>query len=428
MSRIISLADEGYRKFGPLPQSGGGLTADQVAERASNSKISDYEAAGVWVRRLARKKGGRFIHSFKIINILDRSTDLGGNRLAFVDDYFRSDIATVDIPSITTESDNLLHLVSSAKEPPRWRGMYRLDQALNYAGAQRFKPLLCDHVLPCFFDLFPEGKIAVVRYNTEYEDAASLVRTLYAAAQTPLSEIMKGGFKGIGTLQEWHHHSLIPLGRLLLDIFLYLFYPFIGGYRGGLAGLDFLFLFEPAEKYLPDIFPRNWLAIASTSAGFGHEKVDFFKSLQDFQGPEWQHAAHQRFQYVSGYTVAERLSLLEWYINRLNRLLYELTDVANFTQENAPDGYIDPVLAFEHHLTVDRLARKTILAMSLEEVGTAKHLVFETADLYDSLSHLFRNTSNDTDFFKQIFHTEKGPALLRDRLVQLPTPFGYKTI
>ena len=253
---------------------------------------------------------------------------------------------------------------------------------------------------------------------------AALMRTLYAAAQTPLREVATGDFKGIGTLQEWHHHSLISFGRLLFDIFLYLFYPFIGGYRGGPPGLDILFLFEPAEKYMPGLYPRNWLAVASTTAGFGHEKVEFFKSIQDFQGPEWQHAAHQRLQYNCGYTVAERLLLLKWYINRLNRLLYELTDVANFTEKRNPNGCIDPVFAFEHHLTVDRLVRKTLLAMSLEEVGTAKHLVFETADLYDGLSKLFGNHSEDTGFFKQLFHTETGPTILRNRLGQLPAPFG----
>jgi hypothetical protein len=250
------------------------------------------------------------------------------------------------------------------------------------------------------------------------------MRLLYAAAQTPLQEVVKFGFKGIRTLQNWHFNSLTTLGPLLLDIFLYLFYPFIGGYRGGAVGLDFLFLFEPAEKYMPGLYPRNWLAVASKTAGFGEEKVDFFKSMQEFQGPEWQHAAHQRFQYGRGYTVAERLSLLEWYLGHVNRLLYELTDVANFTENKAKDGFIDPVFAFEHHLTWDRLTRKTLLAMSLEEVGTAKHLVFEVADLYDGLSELFGNHSASTEFFKRLFHPEKGPAVLQDRLRQLPAPFG----
>ena len=423
MSPIVSLSDVGSRQFGPLPAAGGGLDPQQVATTVV--QCGDYDAAGAWVRRRARKKGGRFIDSFQIIDVLDRGTVLTDQRLSFVEDYFRSEFATANVPRLTTETDTLLSLVESAStEGCRWRGMYRLDEALAYAGPQRLRPLLRDHVAPCFFRLYPEGKIAVIRYNPENDDAAALMRTLYAAAQTPLQELKKEAFRGIRTLQDWHLNSLTLLGPLLFDLLLSLFYPFVGGYRGGPVGLDFLFLFEPAERYTPDLYPRNWLAVASTAAGFGRERVALYESLRDFQGPAWQHAAHQRYQHARGYTVEERLELLRWYVGQANRLLYELTDVANFTVGRDPEGAIDPVFAFEHHLSVDRLARKTLLSMSLEEVGTAKHLAFEVAELYDGMSKLFGNHADPSDFFKRLFHPQEGPALLRDRLCQLPSPFG----
>jgi hypothetical protein len=408
--------------IGPLPAAGG-LDPRRVAITAE--QCSDYETAGAWVRRRARKKGGRFIDSLQILDVLDKDSALTEQRLSFVDDYFRSEFANANVPRLTTENDTLLSLVASAAtEGNRWRGMHRLEQALGFAGPQRLKPLLRDHVAPCFFGLYPQGKIAVIRYNPENDDAAALMRTLYAAALTPLQELKKEAFEGFRTLQEWHLNSLTLLGPLLIDLFLYLFYPFIGGFRGGPVGLDFLFLFEPAERYMPDLYPRNWLAVASTAAGFGRERVALYESLRDFQGPAWQHAAHQRYQHARGYTVEERLELLKWYIAQANRLLHELTDVANFTAGLDPEGAIDPVFAFEHHLSVDRLARKTLLSMSLEEVGTAKHLAFEVAELYDGMSMLFGNHANPSDFFKHLFHPQEGPALLRDRLRLLPGPFG----
>ena len=85
MSPIVTLADEGYRQFGPLPAAGGGLTAKEIAKAAS--KLADYDAADAWVRRRARKKGGRLVQSFEIVDVLDRNADLGGDRLAFVDKY-----------------------------------------------------------------------------------------------------------------------------------------------------------------------------------------------------------------------------------------------------------------------------------------------------------------------------------------------------
>jgi hypothetical protein len=343
MSLILSLSDVGYRQFGPLPASGGGLDPTQAARIAA--QYSDYEAAGQWVRRRARKKvveddqnqKSPFIESFQVIDILDKDTNLTEQRLAFVDDYFKSEFANSGVPRLTTENDVLLSLVeSAATEERRCLGMYRLEKALAYAGPQRLKPILRDHVAPCFFKLYPEGKVAVIRYNSENDDAAALMRVLYAAAQNPFQEVQKGGFQGIRTLQDWHLNSLTLLGPLLFDLFTYLFYPFIGGYRGGPVGLDFLFLFEPAERYTPDLYPRNWLAVASTAAGFGRERFDLYESLREFQGPAWQHAAHQRFQHGQPYTVAERLALLKWYVGQVNRLLYELADVANFTQGGTP--------------------------------------------------------------------------------------------
>src|SRR5262249_41656919 len=143
-------------------------------------------------------------------------------------------------------------------------------------------------------------------------------------------------------------------------------YPYIGGIQGGPPGLEFVFLFEPAEQYQPAVFPRNWLSIASAAASFGREDVDPYEVIREFPGPAYQLASHQRFLHETGYAVEDRLALLRWYIGRVNRLLHELTDVANFTEDRDPEAAIDPVFAFEHHLTVDRLLRTTLLSMSLE--------------------------------------------------------------
>jgi hypothetical protein len=426
MSPIVSLSDVGYRQFGPLPSGGGGLNPRQLAWIAS--QCSDYEAEGAWVRRRGRRKVGRFIDGFQILDVIDGNTAPTDDRLGFVDDYFsRSEFAGADVPRLTTSNDDLRRLVESAEsEGSRWRGMHFLYWALALAGPQRLKPLLRDYALPCFFRLYPEGRVAVIRYNSGNDDAAALLRVFYAAAHTPLPELRKIAFGGIRTLQEWHLNSLAQLGPLVLDLFLFLFYPFVGGYRGGPPGLDFLFLFEPAEAYMPEPHPRNWLSVASAVAGFGRERVPIYETLRDFQGPAWQHAAHQRFRHGRGYTVVERLDLLKWYVGKVNRLFYELTDLANFTAGRTPEAVIDPVFAFEHHLSVDRLLRKTLLSMSLEEVGTAKHLVFEVAELYDGMSMLFGNNTGAGSFFKRLFDTQQGPDLLRDRLGQLPGLFGVE--
>src|SRR5437762_1216349 len=64
--QIASWADFGYRKLGPLPASGAGLTPAQVAE--AMTRASDYEQArDHWVRRRARRKGAPFSESIEFV-------------------------------------------------------------------------------------------------------------------------------------------------------------------------------------------------------------------------------------------------------------------------------------------------------------------------------------------------------------------------
>jgi hypothetical protein len=168
------------------------------------------------------------------------------------------------------------------------------------------------------------------------------------------------------------------------------------------------------------------MAVASATAGFGGERTDVFATIEDYkrhktEGPLWRKAGHQRFETVTSYSLDDRVRLLRWYIERCNRLMYELADVANFTE--TPDTPVDPIFAFEHYLTVDRLMRKTLLSISLEEHGSATFLAFEVAELYDTLSLRFKNHKQSTDFFKRLFDTSQGPAMLGHRLALLPEPY-----
>ncbi len=348
------------------------------------------------------------------------------SRLAFFDDHIRSRWIRLEAAGkrFRGEPDGLVELLHEAEtSEDRWRCMYRLAQALFYVGPERLRPMFREQVAPCFFRLYPKGKIVVLRYDTSVDEAASVLRTLYAMAQAPLPELLSN-FQGIQTLQNWHMTSLTRLMPALLDLFNYLFYPFVGGTCANLFGLDFLFLLDPPEQHTPPPFPRNWLGFPSRSASFGREAADAIEVVTNFRGPAYWRDAHQRLCHTRVFTAEERLDLLRWYVARVNRVLYELTDVANFTEGGDLLAPVDPIFGFEHQLTVDRLMRKTLLAMSLDEAPVANLLAFEIADLYDTLSERFGNHANKPEFFKRLFNTQEGPALIGTRLAGLPAPFG----
>jgi hypothetical protein len=424
VSSILTLADEGYRKFGSSALASGGLTPEQAAHRVSI--CTDYEIAGSHIRRIGRRKNGRVPTGLNIVDIWDRQSTLDEARLAFVDDHLRSEFEASDMHSFRADEQAMDWLVQAVKEPgKRHVTVQRMAQALAFAGPQRLRPALRDCVAPAFFDLYPEGKIVVIRYDTTHDTVAALQRVLYAAAQVPLPEVAANSTTGIATLQSWHLNSIVTAGPLLLDTLLYGFYPFVGGLRGGPVGLDFLFLFEPAERYEPAPFPRDWLSMPAFSARFGLEKVDAVDVVRNFRGPPWLLAGHQRYRHDNGYTADARLALLKWYVERTNRILYELVDVANFTRRDDTEGdIIDPVFAFEHHVSFDRLLRKTVLSMALDEPGTAKLTAFEIAELYDGLTVRFGASRKGSDMFRRLFHPIDGPAMLISRLATLPAPFA----
>lgn len=422
-----SWADFGYRKLGPLPVSGGGLSPAQVAGRLT--QLGDYQVlTDSWARRHARRKGARFAESIRLVSIIGRDTPLDNDCLSFLEEHARSrwvEFESGQPIQLRAQPEILVNGVQSAElGEDRWRGLYRLSQALYFVGPERLRPMFREQVAPCFFRLYPRGKVVVLRYDTAVDEAAAILRTFYALALAPLPELAGKEFRGVQTLRRWHMASLTGLMPALLDLFDFLFYPFVGGVCAGMPGLVFLFMLDPAEEHRPAPFPRNWLGFPSCSPSFGREEVDPLEMIRDPRGPVHRRAGHHRLCHAQGFSADERLDLLRWYIRRINRVLYELTDVCNFTAGHDPQAVVDPIFGFEHLLTVDRLLRKTLLAMSLDEAPSANLTVFEIADLYDSLSERFGNHSDKTTLFKRLFNTQAGPALVAPRFAGLPAPFG----
>lgn len=430
-----SWADFGYRKVGPLPASGGGWSATDIVSRLI--KMGDYhEKPNGWVRRHARRKGASFAPSIRILAALDRTTKLNDEATAFVDTHARSEWMAIDtqLPEhirFRAEPDDLIKLVRRAETAKRWRAMHFLHQALFYIGPERLRPMLRDHVAPTFFRLYPEGRIVVLGYDTSVDTGSAMARIMYAASQSPISDFASGDFSGVQTMAYWHMASMMKLLPPLLDLFGHLFYPFVGSTCTCLPGLAFLFLPDPTEQHEPAPFPRNWLGLPGRSASFGRETADPVKIVGNPKGADQRREGHQRFCHPTGFSASERLTLLEWYIAQVNRLLYELMDVANFTENGEPEKPIDPVFAYEHQLTVDRLMRKTLTSMAMDEAPVGNLMAFEVADLYDTLSVRFKNRVSTTgaiykspDFFKALFNTEEGPSLIASRVARLPAPFG----
>ena len=377
----------------------------------------------------ARKKGSFLSESIKTVAVLDKSSAQDESSFGFLADGPNSEWAKYcdDLPQFRMEASDCVKLIQEAEnEKSRSRAMYYLASAIAFAAPAHVRPLLREHCLPCIFRLYPKAKVVAIRFDTKIDSGAALLRSLYALAQSPFPELKNDSPEGVCSLREWHMLSVPKLLPTLLDCFNYMFYPFVGGSRIMLPngfGICLLILFDNPEKHVPGKYPRNWLAVPSSSASFATESFDLVEFATDYRGPLAQRIGHHRFCHEHGFGVEDRLTLFKWYISRLNRLLYELVDCANFTTDLKKENTIDPIFGYEHQITVDRLLRKTLLSMSLDVANHANLMRFEIADLYDTLSVRLGNSSNDTGFFKSLFNTNEVPKRIRNLLGQLPAPF-----
>ena len=375
-------ADLGYRELRSSPSPGHAaldpLLMQRLIEIARYERISDN-----WIRLPERRKAFRFRGSISITTVIDRSLAMDEHQYNFLDTIDSDWKSASDSgPQFRMTLTDAIELVNDAeKEPNRWRAFHLLSSAIAFADATWLKALIRDKILPAYFRWYPNGRVLALSYDARIDFLSSAMRVAYGNSLVPLQELKSESANGVAALRNWHILSLSQDIPCFIDYFNYLFYPYVGGARAQRPGLELVFLIDPMEKHEIGVFPRNLLAIPNQNAVFTKEYVSVEEIVMDHQGPTAARAGHHRYIHRVPFSADERLHLLEWYAERLNRVLFELSDMCNFTGDNNPRCPIDPVYAYEHQITIERLFRKTILAMSLDAASDANLMCYEIADL-----------------------------------------------
>lgn len=430
MSTIVtaSWADLGYRRCGPLPELEGALSDEDFASKLSAQLPYDVIDKR-WVRRRGREKTGPPPACLQIRGIIDRSTDLRKLDLSFIDTFFQSPFGDISLFQ-PPDYDFLVSLVESARtKSTRPLAIQSIVKAFSVCRDARLIPLLRDRILPWFFNLYPAGRLVIIENDHGYERAMAGMRCFYTIAQIPYMDIEAntGLYEDVfPTLKYRHSTNISQLSPPLLDFWMYFFLPSVLGFRADSFGMSFLFLFGEPEKQLPPHFPCEWVAMLRTHAGFGAEPLadgEFAQAIANRYGPEALKAAHQPPPHDFRASIDEQVQFLRWYIDVLNKYFFDLTDIANFTDQNDPTRPIQPIAAFEHYLTIERLVRRVIGAMAAPDLGTGKNTTFEIADLFDTLSMRFGSIPA-TQMFKRLFNPVEAPNLLCDQFALIPDPIG----
>jgi hypothetical protein len=426
VSPIITPGALGYRKLGDLPNSVGVNPAKRLAETLAAH--FGYEALydSTCVRLSARRHGRPVPETLILERLVTADALLTDEDVARIAADVEALHADLEVPRpVATDQDFLGGLVDGAvAQPGRWLGLAQIGRAVMGCRPDRLPRLFTRHVLPALFRMYPAGKLTIWRCNADSPGAFGPLRFLYGAALLPLAEVRDQGFRGFQSQQHALQQDVYSKAPVLFDFLSYLFFPFVGGFHFSLGPFFFVFLFDTAEQIEPPPLPSDWLSAPRVHAGYGRERFELLQVVNEPPSPARTRAAMQKAVHLTGFGVEERLTFLMWLVARFNRLVLELNDVCNFLSDPADvDSEVDPIGAFEHLLTVDRVSRSTMLAMSHTEPTAARSFAFEVADLLGELAARHQGVK-PASFTKRLLNPAEGPGLLRPCLARLPTPFA----
>lgn len=100
---------------------------------------------------------------------------------------------------------------------------------------------------------------------------------------------------------------------------------------------------------------------------------------------------------------------MRWLIARTNDAFFALTDPCEFF-----DGeLVDAVTAFEYALTFKRVMRRAVATITDASGIARKSVVFEIAELLETLRRHWVPADANSVFFKRLHHSTNGASLLK---------------
>ena len=414
MIATASWADFGFRRLPVLELGANSQRFVEILRSRAGYEIRDDH----WIRHPGRVISDRAVE-VRVVSQCS-ATDLASWSTEFVYDFFSwFDQAHADIgPRLHAQIEHLVKTVEKAEsestERP-WRHLAQLSVAMGtcpFAG--QFASVCRNLVLPSFFRRWPTGKCTFLRHSQARLPMLAAMRSLYTntVVDAWLNQQV-GAFEALNHVHGGDPHNLFASVMGLAQI---LWYPHVTGYLSDNYCLNALFALNPTGLSKPTPFPSSWLDTIRRNAEFGLEDRDPLIAIKNHPGPQYQEFSHRRPICASPPSRSALDEFTAWLIPAVDRWIFNLCDVANFTTGHDKNADIDGLSAFEHLMTIERLARRVIDVSTSTDVGAAKTIVFEVADLISELLGRFLGTPKSAERFKDLFNPDVatlrfGPAL-----------------
>lgn len=411
MSRAEDLRREGFR---PIRPGSGAEFLPQIA-REFGYQVVDQDGK-LWIRKAYRKRGAIAPLPILAGPTIRRADVRDDSTYDFISVYQKSGYSAHQNRMDATLESLVRTVTASLKLEAPHQKFSLLTRPLAFCPTPLLREVLQNHILPSFFSEDSDGVVQVFLLNDEFEKSFSFLRAGYALDHYSQSELKGSQEVGFATLKAWEQGHLQDYVDPLLSILQVCMYPYIPLFSSGPLGASFIFLFSEHHRHEIGVFPTGWLQWARSDAGFAREDVDAIKGLSDSGSEEWQRLSHRRYRMDRPLDPSEFKTMLEWAIAQMGSLIREVVDPANCESR---DAYIDFTFAYEHNLSMIRVFRRTLLALSTEEPPSGKFIAFEVADLLDRLASA-HGKRPDAETFKLLFNPTDGPNLLKKCIAALP--------
>ncbi len=428
MIQAFSWADLGYRR---LPEQIRTLHGEAACKMLRNvGKFDTLE--NEWIRHPARWQKDRR-PQIRIVTEIQRNFDK--SEIEVLRDDFEWYLhlyssGMEELPRVVMDEDEFLLLLADVEKEyladQPWRFLSILSQTFYLAhNFEEFTRRLTEHSLPLFFKFYPESRVLFLSHRNDLVSQNSSLRFLYTASMLPIAEWPSASLDGFGTMRDWHGKDPYILVLNVLAIYQYLWMPFVSGAVSGLYGSRVLLLLSPAPKYSGPLYPSDWLALLKDASEFGAERIQAEESMEvlfDTTSDKHARLVHRRLLASSMPSIDQRNMFFRWLVSRLDQWTLSIYDCTNYVEKLKDTTVIEPVSGFEFVMTINRIVGRLGALMQLKDIGVAKPIVFEIADLMATLRVRLRSGSgqSEVDEFKDFFNAGKTQQLLCDILKTIP--------
>jgi hypothetical protein len=409
-----SLRERGFRRVSPDFRERVGLAA--FASQFGYDVVDD--GTTIWLRRKERARGAVIKPAFVIGPTIRRADVRRPSTYEFLREYRESDHGREQGKLLRYTASSLRAALTRRLEGAEsFRQWHAIAHFLALSHPMELRSMLEGSILPAFFERDPDGLVQVLLANPDVDGQFAVLRATYSLSHYPL-DVVSASDRGFATLKAWDSQFPLDYLNALTSILQASTYPYMPMFQGGPFGLSFLFLLSRPEAVQLDVFPRSWMQWTRSGSEFGTEDLDGIAGLEDPTSELGRRLAHRRYLANTPLPMEGFHELLLWAVRRLSTLVNEISDAANFEQDES----IDFVCGLEHNLSMLRVFRQAVHILGSEEPPSGKLRIFEMADLLEGLAKVFRGRQAGEGLFKQLFNPTLGRDACRVSLASLPGP------